>query len=80
MQPNYKKKWAVADGLLFSKYIAGMLITLLVICFCPGPARGVIIDGVAAVVNGEIISLSDVVKQEQRMARQAVSGIPQQTP
>jgi peptidyl-prolyl cis-trans isomerase SurA len=80
MRVYYKKIWTVADCRLFSKYLTGILITLLVVCGCPGLAGGVIIDRVVAVVNGEIISLSDVVKQEQLMKRQAVSGIPQQTP
>jgi peptidyl-prolyl cis-trans isomerase SurA len=65
---------------LHNKCWAGFIIGLFLICFFPRPVRGVIIDRVVAVVNGELITLSDVLQEEYPMRRGKIPNIPQQTP
>ncbi len=80
VKQQYYKNRVVAGSLLFSKYLTIIVITLLGVCLYPGPVSGVIVDRVVAVVNGDIITLSDVVRQEQRLTQQVALGLPQQTP
>lgn len=66
---------------MFKRYFAGAIISLLGICSLPGVVKGVVVDRIVAVINGEIITLGDITQIERSAKQQEENSIiPSHTP
>jgi parvulin-like peptidyl-prolyl isomerase len=66
--------------IMLKKYSIESILCFALVLMIAGPARGVVIDRIVAVVNGEIITLSDLLYEEHPSHKNEAPEIPSQTP